>query len=93
MNSAPSVVGASDGLAAFRSIIAKRGPALAWARGAALRFSSWSLPRIAIVSCGITCYVAELPLLGRGVRRCVDGYRARFASTCVQGKSELRAAF
>ena len=40
MNSAPAVVGASDGLAAFRSIIAKRGPALAWARGAALRFSS-----------------------------------------------------
>ena len=28
MNSAPAVVGASDGLAAFRSIIAKRGPAL-----------------------------------------------------------------
>ena len=40
MNSAPAVVGASDGLAAFRSIIAKRGPALAWARGATLRFSS-----------------------------------------------------
>ena len=43
MNSAPAVVGASDGLAAFRSIIAKRGPALAWARGATLRYSSWSL--------------------------------------------------
>jgi hypothetical protein len=28
MNSAPAVVGASDGLAAFVSIIAKRGPAL-----------------------------------------------------------------
>ena len=28
MNSAPAVVGASDGLAAFRSIIANRGPAL-----------------------------------------------------------------
>ena len=38
MNSVPAVVGASDGLAAFKSIIAKRGPALAWARGAALRW-------------------------------------------------------
>ena len=37
MNSAPAVVGVSDGLAAFMSIIAKRGPALAWARGAVLR--------------------------------------------------------
>ena len=38
MNSAPAVVGVSDGLAAFKSIIAKRRPALAWARGAALRW-------------------------------------------------------
>lgn len=51
MNSAPAVVGASDGLAAFRSIIAKRGPALAWARGAALHMS-WtsSIPTDACTS-------------------------------------------
>ena len=34
MNSAPAVVGVSDGLAAF-SRSSQRGPALAWARGAA----------------------------------------------------------
>ena len=37
MNSAPAVVGASDGLAAFSRSSRKGGPALAWARGAALR--------------------------------------------------------
>ena len=50
MNSAPAVVGASDGLAAFRSIIAKRGPALAWARGAALRVSACGLTDRPIVT-------------------------------------------
>ena len=40
MNSAPAVVGASDGLAAFRSIIAKRGPALLGRGRRALRFAA-----------------------------------------------------